>query len=958
MAVVKQSSIEDNPDDDTIETEIPKVYLKVQTLIEFDTFVATHGPFTPIDSTSDPEHTDSGSLKRKGGVRPEHPARRAKQPAYFIAELAHVVAMCDERLPYVGLANELTKRAIFHQGLQVEANATGLVLRLVQLPPPTAEVGVGGAWHALLKRLLSVSIRVLSKGVMKSWMTEFVFYATPLASTHPKEQGSRRPVYFQYDMATVDATSRTVDALLSDWGQIVHLYTLVHDLSEYLKIDKYNLSNMFSIKSYNYSKLVLCYGPDKGAMVSINWNSTEKAFKLAFGAANSTLNAHSLIKEQLESHLNEHRNLAQIIQLLYETYEPLISISKLPTLPQLGIQNTRPQVPVQTFTIMAQSCTLIRLAYQGMYCLELRIRGAGLVSLRDGAYSRFDRSNVVDVFTPTQGLKAFLSKYVDETAVFRRRSQSEDDNPPSPVSVEVEGGGFLGHHRGPQSPAGTREPGLRFHPPLTPPSGSNPHTPASPHTSSMNQPNTHTSFGSSPATSFNLSSPTSLPTNINPSPMPHPSPGGLVANSPLNPQLPSPGGLLSNSSPGPVSTSLPGHSPVSSFMATGHTDGSPFPSSQGLASPAASNWPGSPSMPRPSPARPGQSPGGHPIMHSPQSDLKTGGHLSRVLPQRSWAGAVPTLLTHEALETLCCASMHPQGLPGPELAPLERFLGCVYMRRQLQRFIHNESYLTAIPNTEPGVIHFKVAEVLQCRIGLNPQHLQSLHLKITPLSDNKDVWTSEELQVLEKFFDTRTATPPYKPTSMFTFCTMLNVPCNVLKDFIQIMKLELMPGLVQQQGMKWSVQWMLRIPPSAQPIVPTGMSGVLVYRTKILFFLQITRMGVQYPSNMEPPSLILPFIYDINTNLTQLAEKRETGSVPGMAAASQLLKHFTQFQSNITECSIFPALRDLLLNLVLPSEPQQPSPAPGAVQQIQSPAMQGGQPGYPVSMPMGMMGPQ
>jgi mediator of RNA polymerase II transcription subunit 14 len=101
-------------------------------------------------------------------------------------------------------------------------------------------------------------------------------------------------------------------------------------------------------------------------------------------------------------------------------------------------------VPVQTFTIMAQSCTLIRLAYQGMYCLELRIRDAGLVSLRDGAYSRFDRSNVVDVFSPTQGLKAFLSKYVDETAVFRRRSQSEDDNPPSPVSMEVEGGGFLG----------------------------------------------------------------------------------------------------------------------------------------------------------------------------------------------------------------------------------------------------------------------------------------------------------------------------------------------------------------------------------------------------------------------------------------------------------------------------------------------------------------------------------
>lgn len=93
---------------------------------------------------------------------------------------------------------------------------------------------------------------------------------------------------------------------------------------------------------------------------------------------------------------------------------------------------------------MAQSCTLIRLAYQGMYCLELRIRGGGLVTLRDGAYSHFDCSNLVDVFSPTQGLRAFLSKYVDESAVFRRRSQSEDDNPPSPISMEVEGGNFLG----------------------------------------------------------------------------------------------------------------------------------------------------------------------------------------------------------------------------------------------------------------------------------------------------------------------------------------------------------------------------------------------------------------------------------------------------------------------------------------------------------------------------------
>lgn len=50
MVVVKPSSIEENLNDDSIESnDIAKPYLKVQTLIEFDTFVATHGPFTSID---------------------------------------------------------------------------------------------------------------------------------------------------------------------------------------------------------------------------------------------------------------------------------------------------------------------------------------------------------------------------------------------------------------------------------------------------------------------------------------------------------------------------------------------------------------------------------------------------------------------------------------------------------------------------------------------------------------------------------------------------------------------------------------------------------------------------------------------------------------------------------------------------------------------------------------------
>ena len=223
-----------------------------------------------------------------------------------------------------------------------------------------------------------------------------------------------------------------------------------------------------------------------------------------------------------------------------------------------------------------------------------------------------------------------------------------------------------------------------------------------------------------------------------------------------------------------------------------------------------------------------------------------------------------------------------------------------------------------MPNSEPGYVNFKV-ETLQCTVGLNPQHLQSLHLKVTPTPEMKDLWSNEELQIIEKFFDTRVVAPPFKPNSLLGFCCMLNVPVNVLKDFIRIMRLDLMPTLCQQQQLKWAVQLCLRTPPSA-PIIPVGTAGVLVSRSKILFFLQITRIGLQFANNIEPVTIALPFVYDIHTNITLLAEKRDSGPGLIMTAANHQLKRFSEFTINSQDCSLFPAIHDLLANMVLPSE--------------------------------------
>lgn len=74
----------------------------------------------------------------------------------------------------------------------------------------------------------------------------------------------------------------------------------------------------------------------------------------------------------------------------------------------------------------------------------------------------------------------------------------------------------------------------------------------------------------------------------------------------------------------------------------------------------------------------------------------------------------------------------------------------------------------------------------------------------------------------------------------------------------------------------------------------------------------------------DSPSLVLPMVYDVNSNITQIAERRDPVQSIATSAASHQLRRFADYPSH-GECSLFPAVRDLIMNLTLPNE-QQPNP--------------------------------
>ncbi|CAK9299489.1 unnamed protein product [Gordionus sp. m RMFG-2023] len=152
----------------------------------------------------------------------------------------------------------------------------------------------------------------------------------------------------------------------------------------------------------------------------------------------------------------------------------------------------------------------------------------------------------------------------------------------------------------------------------------------------------------------------------------------------------------------------------------------------------------------------------------------------------------------------------------------------------------------------------------------------------------------EVLQNDENIFDR-----DFRYNSLVSYCRILGAPINVLKDCIDIMRLEFLIGT--NNSFKWNLEWCLTIPPIGPILAPIGSPAVII-KNKMLFLLELKKS--QYTSNnvssnIQPHSLVVPIVYDINNNITQLADPTKSSSAlpnsPVISAINIVLKRFAEY---------------------------------------------------------------
>ena len=239
------------------------------------------------------------------------------------------------------------------------------------------------------------------------------------------------------------------------------------------------------------------------------------------------------------------------------------------------------------------------------------------------------------------------------------------------------------------------------------------------------------------------------------------------------------------------------------------------------------------------------------------------------LPHVAYSGANFTVLPHSALQGLCSPYPSPINQLSfcnqPMSCLLEQFLSVALSRRHLNKCtastdnVQMVSLAQSADGADTSLASAVSTATLQLVCQPHPQDMRRLVMKVATVNPNRENWLTQDLQVLEKFFEFRVTCAPYRFNAMKSFFNIISAPTPILRDLIQLMKIEMFATNMQGFNPKCSMSLCLTSPP-IQGITQVGGPCVMI-KDKVLIFIQLTRFmyqGVQ----QGHPVVFVPLLYE------------------------------------------------------------------------------------------------
>lgn len=355
------------------------------------------------DFIDDPTSND---ICHHSGTRP---------PVALVNELPQIVSFCEEKLAHLALEKELRNRNLNYEVSHSETSGYAYCISFSSLP----NLRSNGHSNALRKDTSVMAICLHEKPQSsKIWHCSYIFKNCPITTQSSKEQSPRRFVFTPYESPLLNPTmvSKFIDDTQLDWACMAHLYDVVKEFSRDIQNDPTILDKIV-LKTFNYKKLVILYGPMRNFSVSLLWKPADRKFLLIFsvvGGSPFTLNPHSCMATHYKHEFNQHKSIKALVISLNATLQPLAILQSFPVYPFLGLHSGRPAVPVTSSCLIPLSTTRAKLIYRNWHSIDIRIQSGGLVVVRDGSFSRFDRDKTAEELNPICNFESLVFR--SETA--------------------------------------------------------------------------------------------------------------------------------------------------------------------------------------------------------------------------------------------------------------------------------------------------------------------------------------------------------------------------------------------------------------------------------------------------------------------------------------------------------------------------------------------------------------